>query len=114
MARWRIYYGDGSTFSDSDGQPCDAPALNVQVIAQALPDDPTIGRKTVSRHDFFWFDQGEWTGGDLFGLFDFLQRHSVVKFGRSISRLNFESCLTRAITDSDLLPKAGWEQRERR
>lgn len=32
--RWRIYYGDGSTYSDRDGSPFDAPAGNVQVISQ--------------------------------------------------------------------------------
>ena len=43
MLAWRIYYGDGSTFSSADGAPSDAPSTNVQAIA--LEADPTIGRR---------------------------------------------------------------------
>jgi hypothetical protein len=111
---WRIYYGDYSTFSDTDGDPTAAPALNVQVITQALPDDPTVPRKLVSHHDFYWYDRGEWFGGDLCGLFDFLTHASVVKFGRGLSRQNFEAIYTRALTDSDFIPKLTWSTQERR
>jgi hypothetical protein len=113
MVRWRIYYGDGSAFSDVDGDPTTAPALNVQVITQAV-DDPAIVRTMVSRHDFYWSDQGQWFGGDLFGLFDFLMRASVVKFGRALSRLQFEAILNRAIADPDFIPKTAWDAKERR
>jgi hypothetical protein len=112
MAQWRIYYGDGSTFSDEDGSPEQAPAVNVQVIAQAA--DPGIGRRTCARYDFFWFDNGEWHGSDLFGLFDFLMRSSVVKFGRVVPRLEFEALLNRAVTDPDIAPKVAWDTHERR
>lgn len=114
MATWRLYYGDGSTFSDDDGLPGAAPAVNVQAIAQQA--DIAIGRKTVSRYDFYWFDAGEWFGGDLFGLFDYLQRAgaAVVKFGRAIPRLTFEAILNRAVTDPDMLPKTAWDASERR
>lgn len=104
MLNWRIYYGDGSTFSSWDGQPGDAPALNVQAIAS---EDLEIGRRTASRYDFYWFDAGAWYGGDLFGLFDYLQRvsPSIVKFGRAVPRATFTAILARAIADIDLLPK---------
>lgn len=107
MAIWKIFYGDGSTFSNEDGIPACAPALNVQAIAQNS--DITIGRRVTSRYDFYWFDKGEWYGGDLFGLFDFLQRASVVKFGRAIPRLEFETILNDAVTDQSLLPKTAWD-----
>jgi hypothetical protein len=109
---WRIYYGDGTTFSSEDGSASSAPPLNVQAIAQALPDDPTVGRKTVSQYDFYWFD-GQWFGGDLFGLFDYLMRSGAVKFGRAVPRLEFERHLKRAVTDPDLLPKVAWAPGER-
>ena len=108
---WRLYYGDGSTFDSAEGLPEQAPALNLQAIAQA--DDIDIGRRTVSGYDFYWFDQGRWYGGDLFGLFDFLQRSSVVKFGRAIPRAQYQALLTRAVTDTDLTPKVAWDARER-
>lgn len=34
---WKIYYGDGTTFSDADGSPWDAPRLDVQFIIYKLP-----------------------------------------------------------------------------
>lgn len=113
MVTWRIYYGDGSTFDDTQGSPADAPALNVQAIAQAA--DIAIGRRICSRYDFYWFDVGEWHGSDLFGLFDYLQRQSpsIVKFGRVMNRLDFEAVLNRAVNDPDLVPKVAWDTHER-
>jgi hypothetical protein len=110
---WKLFYGDGSTFSDADGAPSDAPSTNVQAIAQAA--DPAIGRRVCSRFDFYWYE-GEWHGGDLFGLFDYLQRvsPSIVKFGRVLPRLDFEAILNRAVTDPDLQPKTAWDTHERR
>lgn len=112
MLDWKIFYGDGSTFSSADGSPAEAPSTNVQAIAQVA--DPGIGRRTCSRFDFYWYE-GEWHGGDLFGLFDYLQRvsPSIVKFGRVLPRLAFEAILNRAVTDPDLLPKVAWDTHER-
>lgn len=110
---WKVFYGDGSTFSSDDGSPAEAPAANVQAIAQVA--DIGIGRRTCSRYDFYWFDRGEWHGSDLFGLFDYLMRESpsIVKFGRVLPRLEFEAILNRAVTDPDLLPKVAWDTHER-
>lgn len=110
---WKLFYGDGSTFSDVDGRPQDAPAWNLQAIAQIA--DIAIGRKTVSHKDYYWFDpmEQEWFGGDYIGLVDFLQRSGLVKFGRAINRLRFEAILDRAVNDPDLLPKHAWDAYER-
>lgn len=109
---WKIFYGDGSTFSNEDGPPESAPAANVQAIAQVA--DIAIGRRTCSRFDFYWFDRGEWHGSDLFGLFDYLMRvsPSIVKFGRVLPRLEFEAILSRAVNDPDLTPKVAWDTHE--
>lgn len=114
MLLWRVFYGDGSTFSNEDGTPAEAPPVNVQAIAQAA--DPGIGRRICSRFDFYWFDRQEWHGSDLFGLFDYLQRvsPSIVKFGRVLPRLEFEAILNRAVTDSALQPKVAWDSAEHR
>ncbi len=113
MVQWRIYYGDGTTFDSEQGAPEQAPAANVQAIAQVA--DIGIGRRTCSRYDFYWFDRGEWHGSDLFGLFDYLMRvsPSIVKFGRVLPRLEFEAILNRAVTDADLMPKVAWDTHER-
>lgn len=113
MLDWRIYYGDGSTFDSSQGPPHAAPALNVQAIAQKA--DPGIGRRTCSRFDFYWYgDDGEWHGGDNFGLWDYLATPGpkVVKFGRVLPRLEFEKILSRAVMDPDLQPKVAWDSHE--
>lgn len=113
MLAWKVFYGDGSTFSSAEGSPADAPAVNVQAIAQVA--DAAIGRRVCSRFDFYWFDT-EWHGSDLFGLFDYLMRvsPSVVKFGRVLPRLEFESILNRAVMDPDLQPKVAWDTNEPR
>jgi len=113
--RWKIYYGDGAEYGGAGNNDAStAPTLNVQAIAQEA--DIAIGRKTVSRYDFYWYCNDEWFGGDLFGLFDYLVQpgYKVVKFGRAINRLEFEKILNRAVTDTDLIPKVAWESCEKR
>lgn len=111
MKPWRIYYGDGSIFGSDDGSPTDAPSLNVQCIAQA--DDIDIGRRTAAGYDFYWCDDGYWFGGDLFGLFDFLQRTGAVKFGRALPRATYQAILKRAVEDSAMQAKTAWAPEER-
>lgn len=102
--RWRLYYGDGSTFSDEDGPPESAPPLDVQVISHA---DETSAREVGSvllyAKDYYWFEAGNWYGGDLFGLFDYLLRAqgtAMVKFGRFVPRARFQAALDRATAES--------------
>ena len=113
IARWKLHYDDGTTFSDRDGSPSEAPVLGVQVIAQAAGSD--IGRLIVQRRDYYWYDDGEWFGGDLFGLFDYLSRsqgRSIVKFGRAVSQEVFQRCLDAAIADPELPKKVAWHPNE--
>lgn len=119
MRPWKIFYGDGSTFSSEDGPPSEAPPFNVQAIAQAA--DIVIGRKVVSGKDYYWWentaDGGEWFGStDPAALWDYLARHcpSIVKFSRILPRLEFEAILNRAVTDSSLTEKTAWASDERK
>lgn len=82
--RWRIYYGDGSTFSDRDGSPFEAPRTNVQVIASEA-NTPTGFSLTHSHDAYVWRD--EWNGTDQLGMWDYLMSHSgpqSVLFGRTV------------------------------
>lgn len=108
--RWKIFYGDGSTFSSGDGTPDDAPALNVQCIVQV---DEEVGRYILSRRDYYWYEGDTWYGGDIFGLFDFLIRRSLVKFGRMIGDEEFKGFLRIAAEDSDFPRKSAWKRDER-
>lgn len=111
--RWRIYYGDGSTFDP--GNPFDAPALNVQMIANS---DRNHGWSLCRSNDYYWYleDIDEWQCGDLFGLYDYLMLpgHKKVLFGRTIPSSEYQEILTRAMNDPDIPQKTGWYPREKK
>lgn len=69
MFRWRIYYGDGTTFSDAEGAPEDAPAWNVQAIIQT---DRDHGRNIQTARDYYICRYERWLGCDLIGVLDHL------------------------------------------
>jgi hypothetical protein len=112
--RWRVYYGDGSTFSDEDGTIEMTPALNVQAIVQSDPDPHGTGRHVIHGGgqrpnrvpiDYYWWDPGRgmWVGGDLFGLWDYLTRPGwrKVLFGRTIPDQDYQAIIVRAGDDPD-------------
>lgn len=105
---WRIYYGDDVPFDSQMGMPWDAPCLNVQAIIYRDDDPHGAGRKVLHAFHYYWYDTGEWHGGDLFGLFDYLARPGikVVKFGRSVSDNAYKTALKRATDDPDFLRRA--------
>ena len=96
--RWRIYYGDGDTFDSSQGDPKDAPAFNVQACV-SRDISPHRERFVAHKFDYYWFEDGEWFGGDIFGLFDYLARSGMVKFGRTISNDQFDRVIKAATDD---------------
>ena len=107
--RWRIYYGDGSVFSDADGSPEDAPAANIQIIVQ---DDPVVGRYLLSQKDYYFFREGQWYGSDLFGMIEHFQLTGELKTGRSVSNEQYDAIQKRAIEDPGFNPKSGWRVEE--
>lgn len=112
-SKWRIYYGDGSTFSHEDGPPSAAPPLNVQVISYASAViAQEVGVELLFGKDYYWFEHDEWFGGDLFGLFDYLVRAqgtANVKFGRVVPRGAYQVAIDRATAE-----KHAWYPDERR
>lgn len=106
---WRIYYGDGSTFSSGDGPPQEAPALNVQAIVRVDTDPNGVGRYVLQGFDYYWLTECDgWYGGDLFGLFDYLAGPGWkrVLFGRSIPGPEFRAAVSAAAHDPEFLPLA--------
>ncbi len=99
MIEWVIFYSDGSTFSSEDGSPDDAPALDIQVIAQK---DETVGRKLLIHKDYYWYMDGRWYGGELFGLYDYLVRSGRAKFGRYVSDGTYNDAVRAAMADPRL------------
>lgn len=95
---WCIYYDDGDTFSDKDGDAFDAPSTGVIVVVQA---DQTLGCKFWHRKDYYWFSDGKWFGGESFGLFDYLTQCGPRKvvFGRTIEFARYQEILAEAQDD---------------
>ena len=107
---WKIFYGDGSTYSNLDGSPYDAPSDNVQAIVIR---DPTIGRGIVAKCDLYWWVESEqqWFGlmDKLgYGLFDYLRQPGPKKviFGRTVSNADYDAAIKAAIADPDFPPKS--------
>jgi hypothetical protein len=112
--RWRIYYGDGSTYdgegiptfpsTNGDGASSPPSARDVQVIMQ---DHDYVGKELATGADYYIFDDKmqKWRGVDLFGLFDFLLDSGIILFGRTISNEEYQKILNGAIKEKE---KNGW------
>lgn len=96
--KWRLYYGDGSTFSNEDGLPEEAPCTNVMCIAYYDQDNR---RRLAHTADYYGFDEGRWYAFDIFGLWDYLARPGLktVKFGRMVSDVNYRTVMAKAMND---------------
>ena len=81
MIRFRIYYGDGSTYS---GDPYLAPQTGVQVVAQENR------KRLISGKDAYcWKPESGWHGCDTLGMWDYLFSYrgpKAVLFGREMQR----------------------------
>lgn len=93
--KWIIFYDDGTTYSDADGTPFDAPARGVQVIATECQ---STGRTFNGKEDFYWWTGARWLGGDQFGLFDYLLGNGCKKviFGRVLDNQSFQQIIQEA------------------
>lgn len=113
MPKFKIFYGDGATYSDADGSPWDAPRRNVQAI---IGPDKANGRYILAQHDAYWWDEirRRWFGGDRYGEWDYLDQlgPKVVLRGRFISNEEYASCIAAALNDPDFPPKSARDQGE--
>lgn len=70
--RFRIYYADGSTYSDGDGSPYDAPNRGVEVVCQEENTEKgwgmMRGHTAWDSYLCWWPDPGCWQMHDLLGL----------------------------------------------
>lgn len=86
---WKIFYGDGSTFSNEDGLPEQAPCTGVLAVAFFNMDNR---REIGASKDYYWYDEtpiyqtlktGTWFAGDVVGFYQYMFRpgKKIVKFG---------------------------------
>lgn len=104
MATWRIWYDDGTTFTDDDGSPFEAPPLGVVCITQRTDDEHhSTGHELVHLFDYYWFDPeghlSPWWGGEAFGLWDYLMRpgERKVVFGRTLDSPHYQGIIGKAM-----------------
>ena len=115
---WKIYYGDGSTFSSQDGSPWIVPARDVQVIVMI---DKDHGWRTQAGSDYYVWDgrDGEtrwWGLKDDFALYDYLidPGYKRVLFGRTITSDQFSKIFKQATEDPDFPQKTAFANKERK
>ena len=101
MVNWRIYYGDGSTYSNEDGAPDSAPCSRVICVAFYADDQR---RKICPQADFYIWDGGRWFSADASGFWQYMGEPGSkgVKFGREIGDLKYRSIMSTAMNDLPL------------
>lgn len=86
--RWRIYYGDDSTFSDRDGAPWQAPAVDVQFIIMERFGNPDHPFKVMTGSgSYCWSADYGWKSTDEIGMYDYLFFYKGIRtvlFGRTM------------------------------
>jgi len=102
MLRWRIYYGPESghkTFSHKDGSPFDAPATDVQVVAQESTRSSKGFVLYHHKEGWYWKPDVGWWCCDESGMWDYLMNYrgpKAVLFGRNIRDDDFWKIVQRA------------------
>lgn len=114
---WKIYYGDGQTYSSLDGAIEDTPTTDVQVIILI---DRDHGWTTQTGTDYYvWDNRGNgprWWGVDYPGYIDYLIEPGWKKvlLGRTIPSDIFNSIYKRASEDPDFPKKTSFSNKERK
>lgn len=104
--KWKIYYSDGSFFTNKDGNPEDAPGRGVQIILQR---DDMIGREVLRATDFYVWKDNKWYAMEYFGFVDYLIQPGlkIVKLGEYITNEEYRRLLGLAINDDGFPKKSG-------
>lgn len=130
--RWKLWYGDRSTYDSTQGDWQSAPAWNAQVLGT---EDDYVGRELDGGKYFllWWPGATEPWGVDAVGLYDYLRhiQHPEankplsmvdftrlvavgVKFGRSLDNHVYRAIMAAASLDTFLPQKTGTLSHERR
>ena len=109
---WRIYYADGSVFTDADGTPWDAPRTGVQAIAQ--PNERVGWSILHSADSYYWEEEYTWNKADEYTKWDHLIRakYPLLIFGRMMGWDAYQEVLKRVKADLPT-PKTGRLENER-
>ena len=104
---WKIFYDDGSSFSNEDGEPEDAPGVGAVVIADS------VANYTAHRWDWYYWrpSKGEWWGADIHGLLYQLCKNPrdtlAVKQGGMVTTQFYQKCMRDAFQARTSTPGLG-------
>lgn len=112
---WKIYYGDGSTFTSDEGAVKDSPSFNVQAVVQS---DPDVGRQILNGFDWYIRKEGRWYGVlDVPSLLDQvvhdLDKIEAVRMGRTIPSAQYKEIMLRAKCDEGFPRKSAISKNEK-
>lgn len=112
---WKLYYADGTIFSDLDGPPEMAPGWGLLFAVQR---DQDHGHRIIAgghqgiHVDYYWWDEetSSWFVGDYIGREDYLAQPGWRKVinGRSIGNEAFREAYAKAMADPDFPEKTAW------
>ena len=109
--KWRIYYDDGSTFSNLDGTFEEAPSDGVLGVVEK---DADVGRCVYwGKEHYYVLPDG--TIGFADDLGPFLRGLGIIKFGRWTGKKPWTRALKRMVEDPDFPSKTSkfpWEELE--
>ena len=114
--KWKIWYGDGTTFTGEDCKPEDVPKQNAQLV---VIEDKEHGRVICKSDDFYIWDMYDglmsWQGCDYFGYVDYMMRpgSKIVLFGRTLGNVDYRNLVQKAFDDDYLPQKTAWHVGER-
>lgn len=116
QVEWKIIYSNGSTFTNLDGEPWEAPRVGVQTVLRL---DETVNEVVTETSDKgFWIWREEtWLGTDDAGLWDYIFNHRpwpLVIYGRYHRDEVWEDNIKKLIEDEMSRNKSAWRPRERR
>lgn len=118
--QWKIYYSDGSTFTDADGSWESSPPWGVQAIVFLRPDvnPPKLGGRgwEICQGGSFFrkTDDGHFVACDNDALLDYVANVlGVVKVGRMLSAAEFREITAVANGEMGELNKQGFTKSER-
>jgi hypothetical protein len=113
--KWRIFYNDGSSFSNTDGNPEDAPGGAVLAVVQ---EDKSVGVLVHQLNDYYVFNEhfGGWCGLDHIGFTQYVMRPGlkIIKLAESMSTNRYKRMIANIRKDPNLPSKSAnypWEDR---
>lgn len=95
--RWQIFYED-LNMRGTTNPLLTGPTHGVVGIVQKLDDEPRC--QVLHTVDFYWWKDGMWKGGDIFGALDQASTPEGVRFlkhGRTIRTARFKEIMSAAV-----------------